>query len=92
MLASPLRHSCAAIIAWLAHCATTAAFVHPSTITNGYIHTTGLRMGLFDGWNGGSGGTRNEDLDEEWRKQKEILKLRNSSKTDRDKYFREVSL
>mmetsp|Transcript_6265 Transcript_6265/g.7290 ORF Transcript_6265/g.7290 Transcript_6265/m.7290 type:complete len:232 (+) Transcript_6265:55-750(+) len=41
--------------------------------------------GLFDAFK--TGGSGRDDLDEEWEKQQEILKFRNSSKENRVKYF-----
>ena len=51
--------------------------------------SSSLRMGLFDGWN--AGGSNRGRLDDEWEKQQELLKLRRASKSDRDKYFYDVS-
>lgn len=45
--------------------------------------------GLFDNF-GGGGGSGKDRLDEEWEKQQEILKFRQSSKENRAKYFEDL--
>jgi hypothetical protein len=46
--------------------------------------------GLFDKFTAGGSGNSQESLDEEWKKQQEILKFRRSSSEDRAKYFEGV--
>jgi hypothetical protein len=46
--------------------------------------------GLFDKFTAGGSGNSKESLDEEWKKQQEILKFRRSSSEDRAKYFEGV--
>jgi len=51
--------------------------------------STSLRMGLFDGKFGG-GGSGKDRLDDEWRKQQEMLADRRKPKQERDKYFTQL--
>ena len=53
--------------------------------------TTALN-GLFDNWSAGGSGNRKEDLDDQWKKQQEILKFRRSSNENKQKYFESVSV
>ena len=52
--------------------------------------TTSLN-GLFDKWETGGSGNSKESLDDEWKKQQEILKFRRSSNENKAKYFENVS-
>merc|ERR1711959_85836 len=45
-------------------------------------------MGLFDNFR--TGGSGRGDLDAEWEKQQEILRMRNAPKSERDNYFRKI--
>lgn len=70
--------------------ATTEGFVTPSVNQQQLMTSTSLEMGLFDGWK--AGGTNRDNLDEEWEKQQELLKLRRAPTGEREKYFNQVSL
>eukprot|EP00591_Stephanopyxis_turris_P017731 CAMPEP_0195538722 /NCGR_PEP_ID=MMETSP0794_2-20130614/49684_1 /TAXON_ID=515487 /ORGANISM="Stephanopyxis turris, Strain CCMP 815" /LENGTH=229 /DNA_ID=CAMNT_0040672729 /DNA_START=42 /DNA_END=731 /DNA_ORIENTATION=- len=48
--------------------------------------SSSLQMGLFDNFRAGGSG----DLDEEWEKQQEILKMRRAPQAEREKYFSSV--
>lgn len=50
--------------------------------------TTTSLNGLFDKWS--TGGSGKDSLDEQWEKQQEILKFRNSSNENKEKYFSDL--
>lgn len=47
-----------------------------------------LYMGLFDNWN--AGGSNRDDLDEQWERQQELLRLRRAPSQERDQYFNKI--
>lgn len=51
--------------------------------------TTSLN-GLFDNWSAGGSGNDKENLDDQWKKQQEILKFRRSSTGNKQQYFASI--
>jgi len=69
------------------------AFVAPSsgirTSNVAVASDSCLNMGLFDPWT--AGGSKNNELDEAWEEQQELLRLRRAPTGEREKYFNKVN-